>query len=296
MRKDKRFTKKIVVVGNCQARPIAKILEALNPKIEVTATAIVHLLKQRQFEEYKEYFQEADLIVSQLVNDAYPCKFVRTNFLKAHYGTKVISIVNLFYSGYTPDWFYIRIPGEGPLRGPMGDYHNRTIFESWQQGESEETAVQLLNDVSFNQRYRFEVQRSLKELHEREKVVDVRISDVIHSKMKRQRLFYTFNHPAMNLIESYSRRVLQYADIKRRPSLIFRKQPEMLDQFIPLVNPAINLPNGKYHQHRGVDYAYDPEKRIIIGRQKSYDSKTIVNHFYTIYNKFGEVLDLKSLR
>ena len=36
---------KLVVIGNCQARPLADYIEKLVPTIQVTATPIVHLLK-----------------------------------------------------------------------------------------------------------------------------------------------------------------------------------------------------------------------------------------------------------
>jgi len=150
---------KVVVVGNCQARPLAKLLESLNPRITVTTTAIVHLLKNEQWDEYRQAFEEADLIVSQLVFDTYPCEFVRTNYLKECYGEKVVSIVNLYFTGYTPDWFYIRIPGKGTLRGPMGDYHNRTIMKSWREGVSVHVAASRLRDPEYNQRYLPEIQK-----------------------------------------------------------------------------------------------------------------------------------------
>ncbi len=53
---------KIVVVGNCQARPLARILASLNSNIQITATPIIQLLKSEQFEEYRGFFEEAEAI------------------------------------------------------------------------------------------------------------------------------------------------------------------------------------------------------------------------------------------
>jgi len=285
---------KIVVVGNCQARPLAKILESLNPKINVTAMAIVHLLKDEQFEEYRPAFEEADLIVSQLVFDAYPCEFVRTNFLIERYGSKVISIVNLYFSGYTPDWFYIRIPGKGPLKGPMGDYHNRTILEAWCSGEAAEIACSKLTDKKHNQKYVPQIERSFNELLNREKDVDVPITDAILSRYRKERLFFTFNHPSMVLIREYAKRILRQAGISHKRSLFKVKDRELLNQFIPLANPATGLPVGEEVKHKGVDFVFDEWNLIKIGRKKYYDSRAMVDDFYSIYEKYGDALNLRS--
>lgn len=55
---------KLVFVGNCQARPIAALLEAMNDQINVTKVAIVHLLKTEQEHEYKAEFEAADYIIA----------------------------------------------------------------------------------------------------------------------------------------------------------------------------------------------------------------------------------------
>ena len=289
---------KIVVVGNCQARPLAKILESLNPKINVTAMAIVHLLKDKQFEEYRPAFDEADLIVSQLVFDAYPCEFVRTNFLIKHYGSKVISIVNLYFSGYTPDWFCPRIPGVGVLKGPMGDYHNRTILEAWCSGEAAEIACSKLTDKKHNQKYVLQIERSFNELLDREKDVDVPITDAILSRYRKERLFFTFNHPSMVLIREYAERILGQAGISNKRSLrsLFKvKDRELLNQLIPLANPANGLPAGQEVKHKGVDFVFDEDHIVKTGRKKYYDSRAIVEKFYLIYEKYGDELNLTSL-
>lgn len=286
---------KVVVVGNCQARPIAKILESLNPAIEVTAMAIVHLLKSDQFPEYKDHFESADLIISQLVFDTYPCEFVRTNFLKSTYGNKVVSIINLYFSGYTPDWFYIRIPGRGPLRGPMGDYHNRTIFESWQQGKDEEQASILLGEARYNERYVPEVEASLNRLKKREELVDVSITGFIEKHFRKKRLFFTFNHPTMFLLRQYCKRILKKSGIPvRKKWLSFAKDRELLNQFVPLVNPAVALPAGSdAGKHVGVSFQISQDNLVTIGKKKEYTSLEIVKSYYQIYNQLNEQLDLE---
>lgn len=286
---------KVVVVGNCQARPIAKILESLNQAIEVTAVAIVHLLKSEQFSEYKRHFEEADIIISQLVFDTYHCDFVKTNFLKSTYGNKVVAIVNLYFSGYTPDWFYIRIPGVGPLRGPMGDYHNRTVIECWQQGKDEQTVASLLGNKAFNERYVPEIESSLSNLKEREKLVDVPITDFIEKNFRKGRLFFTFNHPTMMLMREYCVRILKMKSVKiKRKWFSFTYEKESLNQFVPLVNPAVGLPSGgNLKKHLGVSFSVARESLVTIGAAKKYSNLEIVQSYYQIYDQLDDQLSLK---
>jgi hypothetical protein len=285
---------KVVVVANCQGRPLAKTIKSLNPAIEVTAVAIVHLLRSEQYVEYRKAFEEADLIISQLVFDTYPCDFVQTNFLKSKYGDKVISIVNLYFTGYTPDWFYIRIPGAGPLRGPMGDYHNRVILESWQQGQDESIAVERLESIEYNKKFLPEIENSLQQLKEREKLVDVPITDFIEENFRKSRLFFTFNHPAMFLLTEYARRVLIKAGIAVKGDPASCNHRELLNKFIPLINPAVGLPSGSEidDKHAGVKFSVDKDNFVSIGSKKLYKTHEIVTGFYQIYNQLGEQLAL----
>ncbi|MBW7470472.1 WcbI family polysaccharide biosynthesis putative acetyltransferase [Marinobacter sp. F4218] len=283
---------KIVVVGNCQARPLAKILESLNPRIDVTTTAIVHLLKNENFEEYQPAFDEADLIVSQLVFDSYPCEFVRTSVLKERYGKKVLSIVNLYFTGYTPDWFYIRIPGKGPLKGPMGDYHNRTIFDAWQSGKSISEASSRILSEEYNQKYVSEPSHSLDLLREREEIVDVKITDVIDKYQTKKRLFFTFNHPSMFLIRRYAKRILAAANISEKWKFFPARDREALDQFVPLANPATGLPDGDFTTFKGVEYFFKDDFVAIRNKRKEYNASELVSCFYDIYETLDSTLNL----
>ena len=123
--------KKVVVVGNCQARPIASLLEKMSDEIEVTKIAIVHLLQKGQESEYKKNFEEADYILTQVIADNYPCEFVTTRDLRGKYGGKVVTIVNLFSKKQHPDWIYLRDDNRKHLLGPLQEYHNLTIIKCW---------------------------------------------------------------------------------------------------------------------------------------------------------------------
>jgi len=281
----------VVIVGNCQARPLATILPILNSRIEVIDVAIVHLLKSDQHKDYQPSFESSDLIIAQLVNNTYPCDFVRTSFLKEYYGSKVISIVNLYFTGYTPDWFYMRIPGKGPLKGPMGDYQNRTIFEAWKRGLSAEKAAFLLQDKEYNQQFRSSSENSLLALTEREFGADVIISDFIQENCHLSRLFFTFNHPSMRLIIEYSRRIIKFIDLYAGNSSNI-SFPEMLNKFSPRVNPSFSLFSQENLHHKGVDYEISEDNSIALRYPREYDSLQISTSFFKVYDVMKEKYNL----
>jgi hypothetical protein len=234
--------RKIVIIGNCQARPLKSIIELISDEVEVIGTPIVHLLKDENKAETDALLTAADTIVTQVIADNYPCQYIQTNKLKALYSDKLLTILNLFYSGYTPDWLYIRVPGKGTLGGPMGDYHNLTIIEAWLAGKTTEQTTHLLCDVEFNKdKYLPQAEASLRELSNRESQANVPIVDFISDNLKKERLFFTFNHPSVFLLKEYARRILEALDIKYSKSKLLQSMPEPLNQFIPVLNPGVGF-------------------------------------------------------
>lgn len=279
---------KMVVIGNCQSRPLAAIFNALNPNIEIISIAVVHLLQTHQYEEYRSSFEQADFIIAQSVSDSYSCEFVRTYFLEARYRKKLISILNLYYTGYTPDWVYIRTKNKQPLKGPMGDYHNQTIFDGWKTGLAIEETVRRLEDPTYNQIYANAGTESLQELQKREKAVDVKIVDYIVQELQKERLFFTINHPSHKLLEEYAKRILHHCKIPiKNNHVAFKDEP--LGQFKPRVNPIVIMDEINEPHHYGIEFSIAAPMQAGI-RKKNYTSTEIASLFYQLYENNKEQL------
>ena len=276
--------KKVVVVGNCQARPIATLLEKMSDNVEVSNIAIVHLLKPEQECEHKTFFKNADYIITQSIADNYPCEFIRTSLLKDQYGEKVITIINLFYLGYTPDWLYIRIPGKGTLKGPMGDYHNQTIVESWLAGKSVDEASSLVLNKAYNKdKYSAFSKSSLVELRKREVNVDVRLSDYIDENMLSKRLFFTFNHPCISLLVEYVSRMLLFLNLCINDDKSFIPK-EALNQLIPVLDVGLEFEFKHEQLYKGLEIISLDASEVVIGKSQQYDLKELVMLFYKVYD------------
>lgn len=286
----RRTSLKVAIVGNCQSQVIAALVKNFNSSIEVLTIAVVHLLKSEDSREYLPLFDQADIIFTQIISDDYLCDFVRTNRLKEIYGSKVTTLVNLYYAGYNPDWFYIRLPEFGNLRGPMGDYQNRTLFESWQSGKTVKEASILIEDSNYNQlKYASVEENSLKELAYREQSADVKIVDFIQNRLDSEQLFFTFNHPRIDLLVEYVKRALKLREIEiRRSRHSFRSEP--LGLFRPMPNPICSLKSSaRSTLHQGIPF---PEHKVRPDRIRpvKYNSLEITEIFFNIYDQHPDKL------
>lgn len=282
---------KVVVAGNCQARPLSQLLTRLNPHISITATPIVHLLKAEDEVKYRPELDEANIIITQLIADNYPCEFIRTSKLTSLYGDKVKTILNLYFTGYTPDLVYLRHPQAGTLRGPIGEYHNRTILTGWMLGVSEAQVVSWLNDPFYNaQEYAAESSRSISELNAREKSVDVPIVDYIEANLQTQRLFFTFNHPSAPLLMEYATRISDVMLGRKPKALPLSNVRELLDQLIPRSPPGLGLNREFNSQTKGQEVLSISGAQIELGKEKHYTDEELVALFYKIYDENAEFI------
>ena len=286
--------KKIAIVANCQARPLADALVRLSDDVDVTYISIVHLMKDNDKDDFMCALDEVDCIIAQLVNKEYPCEFVRTDFLKANFKDKLTSIVNLYFTAYTPEWLYMRIPEIGVLRGPMGDYHNRFILSGWKNKLSvSECALQIENAVDLTAYHR-NTDKSLANLEKRENTTHVNITGFIRDNYKEKQLFFTFNHPSALLIVEYAKRILSHQNIKFNDSIRDLGGREPLSQFRPIVNSKLGLPGSNRKLHVGKNISLG-EQNVEIGARQDYSTEEIIETFYRIYDQYHHLVQIHPL-
>jgi hypothetical protein len=286
---------KIAVIGNCQARPIAELLGKQYLNVEIVSIAIVHLLSDDDEREYDIQLQAADYIVSQSVADNYPCQFVRTSKLKEKYGDKVLSIPNLFYQGYNPDLQYIRIPGKGTLKGPLGDYHSKIIFKSWCENESLLLLSEKIDSIEY---WRAEFsgvhESSLEELRLRELGLDVEILPDIKSNLDNQRLFHTFNHPSLYLLNMLVDKIALAIGLSSGQRKITQSNEPLNQLVAPISGFVMKQLDIKFsnveNRYKGLAAQLDGT----FSGEGYYDSSEIQKVFYDLYSLNSDLfIDLK---
>lgn len=284
---------KIVVVGNCQAAPLGRILRLLSSDIEVLAVATVHKLANEDEEDYAEHFTNADFIVTQLIAENYRCTFVRTSLLESKYPEKIIRTVNLFYMGYHCEWMYLKDEKSNIITGPMSDYHSRTIWEGWKKNKSVEQVVTDINCLQYNQsRYSNTMSSSLEELKKRELAADIKITDVLEAEQQNIQLFFTFNHPSKYLLIAYAKQILNHLGVDIAEGEVGTLK-EPLDRII-IPNNILSGASQSQKLIKGVSYEVSPQgESIFTTDTKFYSEIELVEAFFRVYEygcKIGNVV------
>ncbi len=280
---------KVVLVANCQARPLAKILTKLNPNIDITAVAIVHLLQDDQEEEYRQFFDGADFIVTQLIADNYPCSFVRTSLLKGKYSEKIITIVNVYYSGYNPELMYIRNSPEGTLKSPLLEYHNKTFLHSWEEGKTVSETISRYNDFDYNKElYSDVIDLSMQELKKRESIADIKVTDIIGVDLGAERKFFTFNHPCMSVMIQMCARIIEKMGAEVINQIPLENIREDLDKIIVPVNvfsrEKLQVSFADPSFFKGVNCAVERDGTIRVSGKRLYSVSQIIEKYFEIYD------------
>jgi hypothetical protein len=204
---------RVVVIGNCQAQMIESLIETAGLDVTVERFPPVFEMTEDHRITVTESFNRADVIYLQRVSKDYTLSWLRFDQVKALFPNKVLVWPNIYFSGYTPDVRYIYREHCGKLQGPLDDYHFGRIMTSYVEGVSKEQALSdFLNMTYAEDQNAFE--NSMSNLIDREVDVDVTISDYLQAEVKRQRCFYTPNHPHNSVLVEMTRRLVELTGLR----------------------------------------------------------------------------------
>jgi hypothetical protein len=283
---------KIVIIGNCQARPIAILLKEKIHSLELINVGIVHLIKESQELEYLQYFESADLILTQPIYDAFKYKFFETDFIKSLYRKKTLLWPNLHYKGYNPEIFYLRDATNKIIAGPLGDYHDTRIFECWKSCLSIDACVDLLLDFDYNEKlFKDFDKNSLKEMSYREENCDVVASHMIEMKRGEQKLFHTFNHPSNYLLRFIADEIVKILGHNISGSKNNTPVKEMLGQISLPTN--VGMLSNNASSELGDKYKGFKFDGLVFKGEQQYTVSNLVSIFYELYDGKSSLLQLK---
>mgnify|MGYP001795630478 CR=1 FL=1 len=278
---------KVLVIGNCQARPIASILEKISPDVETLEPIILHLSDENDEEAHLNVIESADLIFTQYTVDAFKPAHLRSSRLKETRPEKTFVWPNIFYAGQQPDLCYITHVGTGRIKSPLDTYHDLDILSDWY----------ALQDVPFPfEKTSHDVihQQSLTKLRDREvEACDVIVSDLIEEKYKSERLFFTFNHPSLSLLKAVASRLIEVSGLSFKRSS--KLMPEPLGRFVPRSIWDTDKLHQRVFSGSKIDLA-DPNIALP-GPPVKYSYKELVSLSHKCYEvQKSRLLDMEKLR
>lgn len=264
---------KIAFLGNCQVDVYGKLLStSINRLVEVKAIEIWRYTPD-DFSLISDSLVDFDLVVSQPLSSFYgplSTSSIRTstnNFVLIH---------NIYFRGYHPDCVYIGPMGKR-IKSPVGDYHSKIIYDCWQSNKSASEAASYIHnyphDIIHNT-----YKESLSELIEREKNIDVPISEIIADYNVGWDMFFTFNHPKIKLLKIYLNRILDFIGL----DIEFFDITDPLSKHTkwPIYNSvaeALRLPKESLHLKNFI--------APLASGGHSYDILSFCQTCYTSYNK-----------
>ena len=230
---------RLLVIANCQGAPLGKILELWFGGVSIQHV-VAHQTGPRQRQISEALLDEQyDAVLTQAISDTFPLECIRTTGVKDRFKGKTFVWPVAYFRGYNPELQYLRGGGKH-TQGPLGDYHVGTLIEAFKRGETVQQAADLLADEDYNRKtYASVAAESLAQLQAREQSLDVSVHSFIQEHFAKQRLFYSFNHPANRVLFEIARQLAAKIGLKQRYPFQAGLIGEMLNHIRPPVNPCL---------------------------------------------------------
>jgi GSCFA family/Polysaccharide biosynthesis enzyme WcbI len=206
---------KIALVGNCQARGIANLIEAMSMSVATksyeTLPAFLSGLKDGTLD--IQPFIQADIVLAHPRNDW--IQILETRI--PHFTSKVKYIPPISFSAYQPDCVYVENKKQH-FASPIGAYHSSLAFYGWKNGLSIEQTLQLFSvdvyeSIGFFQYWN----SSLESLTKAWDFCGLPISDNVKRWSKQGCWMHTINHPKLFVLADVARAALSREKITALP-------------------------------------------------------------------------------
>lgn len=278
----------VMVHGNCQCRVISKMLNGnkgfrekyitcVMPKIwEVDQKTRIELMKESGVFNIVDYLFTQQISNGNRFGDEYSTESLIALVPET---CKVLSISNLFFLGYYPQYKKVRsFNNINFFRGKLLDateYVDTNILRMIIDDKEDE---EIIRDIKRFDYYSGEeildsIDNELKRFREREKNLDIKMSDYLEENYKKYLLFATSNHPTREVMKEFTRRILRQLDINDREidCPADEIQEPMPKEWRYLVYPSVlkNLGIERELEYKFKAYFAQGEKKIVEGIEKA---------------------------
>lgn len=210
---------KILLLGNCQVRPLARLMQAMLGDAEATAIELLpetlRCLDERD-KDLSQLIHESELIFVHLHGEA-----MRTLEIKypQDFG-KVRRVPRISYSGFHPDIDYVEDSKLKHIVGPLGSYQSSIAFFGWKNSLSIEETLRLFREDVYESLGYFEYGRASMELllSERE-LTGIRLESMVDRWSKRGCWMHSMNHPKLFTLADLARTLLEREILETIPGV-----------------------------------------------------------------------------
>lgn len=237
-------------MGNCVTGAIPSFLATsseFNEQYEIVSVKPVFMIKTAQdIEEFKNSVSQCDVLVTQPISgEKYKEMGIDTvgikNILKPQ--ARFFAVPTPYFIGYFPEQFYLHDANGnlvGECEGLPAPYHNKIILYGYiNKMSSQETYDMLYRDKCYENPEKI-LKETIAELQNREKSTTFAISDFIIQNFRKQRLFWTINHPTNALIFYISEQIANVLSKDDNQKYIIKNiEKEFLNGWVTPILPSI---------------------------------------------------------
>ncbi len=232
--------KAVLIHGNCQTSPMKLYLKKnsrFSSEFIIYDIPPIHAVnKNKEMVFQSEYlYKDVNLFITHVISEKNKFGYhLSTDYLQKHLPEKcrIVKVINLWFEGYFPQHGE-KVDSEVVCHIPGAFCWQDINLE--RMGERKENIEEILSVVKNDDYYPAEFlqknfETALKNLRERENVVDIGISEYLADICKKEVLFYSVNHPKNIVIKEIIRRVLRYIGLYNETEIIEFKHELLLDQ------------------------------------------------------------------
>jgi hypothetical protein len=198
-----------LIIANCQGPPLRQFLARLLD-FDVVAAPPVHLLRGWDQGSLQYLIDRADVVIAQ---DLHAKRYEQWRLSSEQLRERRPDAQTLLFpvahwAGHTPELEYLRTENGRKIDHNGLVYMDRYVVECARNGVSTGACAEMITSrVWTTDAVRRKAAESMLRLKEREKRLDITISDLIEEHASSQRLFHTFNHPSNFLLSELAQRI-----------------------------------------------------------------------------------------
>jgi Polysaccharide biosynthesis enzyme WcbI len=287
---------KFAVYGNCQIEALVKILQRsaeFSQNYEHVPVTAVHRISQSEESRFAETIRDLDLFIHQPVAAAVygDTRRLGTDHLLTRLkgGARAISFPSAYFSGYNPETIVWKDESGNNVWDSFCNYHDLNVLNAYYHGMSwQECVSYVLSGASYAAEFlEANVVDSLDRLRQRERQIDVTISDFVQESWQNERLFFGFNHPSNYLLLHEANQILEMIGLSKLDRSALVGHPEFMaeNNDVLFIYPAVR-------KHFGLRFA---EEAIRV-RGRTYTLDGAVKGYFDYYSTHPELVQLNMHR
>jgi ABC-type polysaccharide/polyol phosphate transport system ATPase subunit len=260
--------KTILVLGNCQARPLTACLQSLCPDIAFSGvelpSSFTHAFLKRdrhlhaRLDQYERILAQPD--GARMIADNFP-----------DLAERVTRFPVLAFSAYHPDLVYARASQDGStgyLFGPLGHYNSAIALWAYLRALSVEQTVALFNERTYEALGYFNFwQSSCQSLLHEGQAIDMPLEDSLNRWSEGGAFMHSINHPKVAVFADVAHKLLTKLQLPCTPEAA----PYIPDEFVkgpvwpiyPEFAERLGITGGSY-LFKMEEGAYAPEKPLVM--------------------------------